>query len=105
MNGEELLDLVRQYGVVCRLNGDESEAADALLDRIATLVAQQPVQARDRHGVPLWIHLCGRVEAFRHVEAFERVPFHGGCDHCESGYPKRDDWRPLIVGGDPAPKR
>lgn len=61
-----------------------------------------PAQACNSDGVPLWIHLCGRVEAFRHVEAFERVPFHGGCDHCSSGYPKPSDWRPLLVA-DTAP--
>ena len=58
MNGEELLDLVRQYGSQRYMNGldiggalpdtrGHKAAADALFARIAALVAQQPAQPRE----------------------------------------------------------
>ncbi|WP_433078955.1 hypothetical protein ACQP1P_38800 [Dactylosporangium sp. CA-052675] len=53
-------------------------------------------QAHDFNGVPLWIHLCGEVEAFRNVP-LDEPPFGDGCDRCDSGYPQPGDWRPLLA--------
>lgn len=102
----DLPDLVRQYGdaLLTGMHGaPDYTAARQVLDRIAALVPQQPVQARDGDGMPLWMHLCGYVEAFRNVP-LDVAPFGGGCDACDSGYPQPGDWRPLLVGGDPAPE-
>lgn len=99
-----LLDLVRQYGSQRHMNGlnlggalpdtqGHKAAAAALLDRIAALVAQQPVQARDGDDEPLWIHACGKVVGWKPSD-----PPAWACDN-DTG-----PWRPLLVGGDPAPK-
>jgi hypothetical protein len=53
-------------------------------------------QAHDFDGVPLWIHLCGEVDAFRNVP-LDEPPHGGGCDRCDSGYPQPGDWRPLLA--------
>jgi hypothetical protein len=54
-------------------------------------------QAHNEDGVPLWQHLCGYVEAFP-IGVLEKTYDHagGGCDECDSGYPQRGDWRPLL---------
>lgn len=72
------------------------------VDRLAPIKQDEWLnRATDAVGVPLWQHLCGAVEAFPPVEAFKSVPFHGGCDHCNSGHPKPDDWRaPYTRRGD-----
>jgi hypothetical protein len=106
-----LLDLVRQHGQArwneCaardRARTDWHKAsteADALLARIAALVPQQPVQARD--GIMLWwIHSCGEVNAW--VEGDQPGPY----DTCGT----RDctgPWRPLLVAapdGDRTPEQ
>jgi hypothetical protein len=86
-----VLDLVRQYGdALNRSCGLPSAASMALFARIAALVPQQPVQARDESGWPWWIHGCGHVDA-----AQTGLPD----ECCDSG-----PWRPLLVGGDPAPE-
>jgi hypothetical protein len=87
-----LLDLVRQLRqmVISDYAFVVDEAA-ALFDRIAALLPQQPVQARDIDGDPWFIHGCGVLLSAG--KALHRV----GCD--------RDPWRPLLVGGDPAPEQ
>lgn len=99
-----LLDLVTQYGAnliaasEARENhSDESpfeHAAEALLARIAELLPQQPVQARDEDGNGWWIHDCGEVGEFA------GTPSDDSCDRCSLSGP----WRPLLVGADPAPE-
>lgn len=104
-----LLDLVQQHAsewakaALARRRDahDEANAAirrsQALLDRIAELLPQQPVQARGDEGdLPLWIHVCGYV-----AEASE-TPTVSGC--CDDGLEGAGPWRPLLVGGDPAPE-
>lgn len=92
-----VLDLVRQYG---RHRADEGEEctcleAAALLDRIAALIPQQPVQARSLGGLPLWHHGCGAIDD----RAEQPGPFACSTLGCTA------PWRPLLVGGDPAPER
>jgi len=92
-----LLDLVRQYGDAREafrdslhtdgFLGDVQQRATAAAEvfrRIAALVPAMPVQARDEDALPLWINGTGEVA---------------------SGDEPNDDgpWRPLLVGGDPAP--
>lgn len=102
-----VLDLVRQYGDA--IGGSVSagecagpdevwkfeQEAQALLDRIAALLSQQPVQARDDLKRPLWQHACAAVTAFA------EPPESGiDCTWC----PQVDGpWLPLLVGGTPAP--
>jgi hypothetical protein len=107
-----LLDLVRQYGDENRRVGSASASgsvgapvvheykrqAAATFDRIAALVPQHPVQARDEGGLSLWLHPCGVVMPFR-------VPPNGEAHHCYPVCKKPGPWRPLLVGGDPAPER
>lgn len=65
--------------------------ADDLRARIAALVPQRPVQARDCLGELFWQHdFCGEVYSDR--KNHERF--------CDPGGP----WRPLLVGGAPAPE-
>jgi hypothetical protein len=102
---ENLLDLVRRYGdeqanIVGAMEmagagqvQEHEQAAEALFDRIAALIPQQPVQARDYYGVPLWHHGCGEVKRF------PRRPER----RCDCFNPN-GSWRPLLVGGDPAPE-
>lgn len=66
----------------------------AAFDRLAA--EARIAQAHNEDGVPLWIHLCGYVEAFPAI-VLERRPDGGGCDRCDSGYPQRGDWRPLLA--------
>lgn len=89
-----LLDLVWQL----RNMVDQDTAADdahALLDRIEALAPQHPVQARSITGRPLWHHACGGVRA---GDAWADGRAHG----CTTPL---GPWRPLLVGGDPAPER
>jgi hypothetical protein len=102
-----LLDLVWQYGTA-RWDAGEAfhrerakslrhdKGAEALFDRIAEALAQQPVRARDDRGWPLWQHGCCAITAFA-----DRVPKGGiDCAFC----PQLDGpWRPLLVATDPAP--
>jgi len=104
-----VLDLVRQYASQRYMHGldigaglapDESRHgadAGALFARIAELLLQQPVQARDDRGWPLWQHDCQAITAFS-----AHVPENGAeCSFC----PRLDGpWRPLLVGGTPAPE-
>jgi hypothetical protein len=107
-----LLDLVRQYGDERNAEGrtlsnpadgmdvvraHSAKAAD-LFDRIAALVPQHPVQARDQGGLSLWLHPCGAVMPFR-------VPPNGEAHHCFPVCKTPGPWRPLLVGGDCAPQR
>ncbi len=99
-----LLDLVRQYGSQRYMHGLDQGAAlpdtqgheaasEALLDRIAALVPQQPVQANDGIGNVWWLHRCGYAGS-------------GGIDLDEDVCPacgRTGPWRPLLVGVDPAP--
>lgn len=94
----DLLDLIRQYASQRYLHGIDigagrdtsphESAATALLDRIAALLPQQPVQARDVRGALLWISENGGV--------------------VHHGQRPSGPWRPLLVGGDrgddPAPR-
>lgn len=96
-----LLDLVRQYGdmhaacVGLTAAGADEPArqhhaeAEALFDRIAALVPQQPVQARGRRGSLWWIHPCGTAMSSPDTpgSAHNRIP---PCD-------KPGPWRPLLV--------
>jgi hypothetical protein len=100
-----LLDLVRQYGdqIGASVLASECEGIDeaaqherqakAILDRIAALLPQQPVQALNGAGCPWWLHTCGAV-----VARSERPQPHA----CDDG---TGPWRPLVVGGDPAPEQ
>jgi len=70
---------------------DEAKAA-GLFARVSALAPRLPVQAVNEVGDPLWIFGCGYVEASIGEPTF---------DHCA-----RDNagpWRPLLVGGNPAP--
>jgi hypothetical protein len=99
-----VLDLVRQYGDVrfetgTLLDGGARDAfvasrmlAESLFARIAALIPQQPVQAHNGFGAPWWIHTCGGTRASRSLP---------GDRHCDNPGP----WRPLFVGGDPAPEQ
>jgi hypothetical protein len=106
-----LLDLARQYGdareeyaEVLRTRSNEegldryAASVNALFDRIAALAPTLPVQARDEFGIALFIHACGYVlpESVQGVAAGEH--------HCFPPCPKPGPWRPLLVGGDPAPE-
>lgn len=104
-----LLDLVRQYG------GAEAEAmscargsaawqranaeSDMVFARIAALVPQQPVQACNFEGTPMWQHACTAVSAYP-----QRPQSGRECSFC----PNLDgDWRPLLVAapdGDRTPE-
>jgi hypothetical protein len=102
----ELLDLVQQYGNVRvfalgALHAEEPDVlrehlatANALFARIAALLPQQPVQARDHKGRMLWLHECGAVTPMK-VDPTDK-----GCWNCAAPGP----WRPLLVGGTPAPE-
>jgi hypothetical protein len=103
-----LLDLVRQHGDAQRKVGYEEgrnfdygislgKAAE-VFDRIAALVPQHPVQARDEAGLPLFIHACGHVSPDSTPGVAEGE--HHRFPPCRTPGP----WRPLLVGGDPAPK-
>ncbi len=96
-----LLDLVRQYGSQRYMHGldlgaalpatqGHEAASEALLDRIAALVPQLPVQARSLRGRPMWQHGC---------DAIDECDFQPSPDHCPRG-----PWRPLLVGDIPAPE-
>jgi hypothetical protein len=107
---KSVIDLVKQYGEACanavgarEFNGEpealsfEEEAAE-LLDRIAALLPQQPVQARDETGLPLFIHTCGHVSP-------ESTPGIAEGEHhrfppCRTPGP----WRPVLIGGTRAPE-
>lgn len=102
-----LLDLVRQYGdkrehalEMLQLADREelarkfAQEADALFDRIAALLPQQPVQARSGHEL-LWQHGCEQVR----IDINQPGPFGCGTLGCTG------PWRPLLVGGDPRPDR
>jgi hypothetical protein len=92
-----VLDLVRQYGDERQRMGSATFAASApvvheyktraaaTLARIAALVPQQPVQARDEMGALLWINKEGCVSP--------------GADDGDNAARL-----PLLVGGDPAPE-
>jgi hypothetical protein len=100
-----LLDLVRQlraaaegfgYSQAAGQRTDiDAKKADALFARLAALIPQQPVQARDEDGNGWWIHDCGEVGEFTNA------PGDDACDRCNLEGP----WRPLLVGGDPAPEQ
>lgn len=98
------LDLVRQHGdaryETGRLVGlpDEAEThdrAEALFDRIAALVAQQPIQARDEAGLLVWQDGCGSIATAAGFPSLRR------CPECNTDA----TWRPLLVDGDPALER
>jgi len=101
-----VLDLVRQYGdkrehalEMLQLADRESLAhqltqeADALFVRIAELLPQQPVQARDISGLPMWQHDCGWSIGR------EREPHPLSHQGCHPG-----PWRPPSAGGAPTPE-
>jgi hypothetical protein len=98
--GVPVLDLVQQYGVAMQGLGYsagvgqrtdiDAKKAGALLDRIAALLPQQPVQARDIDGKPWWMHPCGAVYA----KTTQPGPY--TCEVCNH---KPGPWRPLLVGG------
>lgn len=102
---ENLLDLVRRYGdeqanIVGAMEmagpdqvQEHEQAAEALFDRIAALIPQ-PVQARSLAGLPLWHHGCGAIDD----RAEQPGPFACSTLGCTA------PWRPLLVGGDPAPE-
>lgn len=92
---DQLLDLVREYGDECSFDTDverHGEMARALLDRIAALLPEQPVQARSLLGRLLWFHACGDI-CWTAAEPPTRR-----CPSCVDS----SSWRPLLVGGDPA---
>lgn len=70
-----------------------SHAAGVLFEQISGLLLQQPVQARDGDGEPLWIHACGKVVGWEP----DGPPPDWACDD-DTGV-----WHPLYVGGGPAP--
>jgi hypothetical protein len=67
-------------------------------ESLAALVPQQPVQARYRQGEAWWIHECGMAVPFR-------VAPDNSEHHCFPPCKTPGPWRPLFVGGDPAPEQ
>jgi hypothetical protein len=67
-----------------------TEPAD-VLPELKRRLPQQPVQALDMYGCSWWWHPCGLATADR--DHHEQVCRHPG------------PWRPLLVGGDPAPEQ
>lgn len=99
MEQENLLHLIKMFGLQEREDGGStrepmSRTAAEWFERVTAALPQQPVQARDSQGRSWWIHGCG--EAYSEFEP-------PGSDHCGKADP--DSWRPLLVGGDPAPEQ
>lgn len=90
-----LLDLVRRHGDERFMDGHRPTRSAELFDRIAALVPQQPVQARDGDAGLWWQHLCDWVRAY----PVNREPEPTWCPSCTTPGP----WRPLLVGGDSVP--
>jgi len=100
-----LLRLVDEFGDLRYAAGDATMLTEdrringlaaAVRARIAAVLPQQPVQARSREGSLLWQHTCGSVFG---ISVTPMVP--GPCADCAD---KDDPWRPLLVGGTPAPE-
>lgn len=104
--GDVLMALEKRFNalIMARQSRDEHRQARLRAEYELAQLAKQLdevgevriAQAHNQDGMPLWIHLCGYVDAFTNVP-LDRPPYGGGCDECDSGYPQLGDWRPLLA--------